>query len=160
MSIRSLGYDNENLDKVFCYFMKVVLHLQKSGVEDFPLKNNLPSPYKAFLDTAMEIFLSSPLPELSRLLLEAEYDSFQNQRETTKEEILGFQTIKELVWHIRYDDDFYGYLLATENIWGNTAIEYATLTFYPNLPEEVQCKYHIKELIEHIPSQLFQLDNF
>ena len=108
----------------------------------------------------MEIFLSSPPPELSRLLLEAEYDSFQNQRETTKEEILGFQTIKELVWHIRYDDDFYGYLLATENIWGNTAIEYATLTFYPNLPEEVQCKYHIKELIEHIPSQLFQLDNF
>ena len=56
MSVRSHGYDNENLDKVFCYFMRVILHLQKSGVEDLPLENNLPSPYKSFLDTAMEIF--------------------------------------------------------------------------------------------------------
>ena len=73
MSVRSHGYDNENLDKVFCYFMRVILHLQKSGVEDLPLENNLPSPYKSFLDTAMEIFLSATTPELARLILEAGY---------------------------------------------------------------------------------------
>lgn len=43
MSVRSLGYDNENLDKVFCYFMRVILHIQKSGVEDLSLENNLPA---------------------------------------------------------------------------------------------------------------------
>lgn len=64
MSVRSLGYDSDNLDKIFYYFMRVILHLQKTGVEDLPLENNLPSPYKPFLDTAMDIFLRAPLPEL------------------------------------------------------------------------------------------------
>ncbi len=160
MSVRSLGYDNENLDKVFCYFMRVILHLQKSGVEDLPLENNLPVPYKTFLDTAMEIFLSSPLSELARLILESEYDAFLSNNEITPEEILGLQVIKELTWHIHYDDDYYEYLLSIENIWGNAAGEYASLTFYPNLPEEIKCKYHIKELIGHIPSDRFQLDHY
>lgn len=160
MSVRSLGYDNENLDKVLCYFMRVILHLQKSGVEDLPLENNLPSPYKPFLDTAMEIFLKSPLPELARLILEAEYDAFLSNKPVTLEEVLGLQIIKELAWHIHYDDDYYGYLFSTENIWGNAAVEYASLTFYPNLPEEVKCKYHVKELIGHIPPNMFQLDNY
>lgn len=130
MSVRSLGYDNENLDKVFCYFMRVILHLQKSGVEDLPLENNLPSPYKPFLETAMEIFLRSPSPELARLILEAEYDIFLSNKATTsnktitREEVLGLQIIKELAWHIHYDDDYYGYLLSIENIWGNAAVEY------------------------------------
>lgn len=84
ISVRSLGYDNENLDKVFCYFMRIILHLQKSGVEDLPLENSTPSPYKQFGDTSMEIFLSSPLPELARLLLEAEYDFLINGKQRAR----------------------------------------------------------------------------
>ncbi len=145
---------------LFVYpFFTLDSHLQKSGVEDLPLENNLPSPYKPFLDTAMDIFLKALSPELARLILETEYDIFLSNKEITHEEVLGLQIIKELVWHIYYDD-YYGYLLSIENIWGNAAIEYASLTFYPNLPEEVKCKYHINELIEHIPSHMFQLDNY
>ena len=160
LSVRILGYDSDNLDKIFCYFMRVILHLQKTGVADLPLENNLPSPYKPFLDTAMNIFLRAPLPELAHLILETEYDIFLRNKEITQEEVLGLQIIKELAWHIHYDDDYYGYLLSIEDIWGNAAMEYASLTFYPNLPEEVKCKYHVKELIEHIPSSMFQLDNY
>ena len=160
MSVRSLDYDNDDLDKIFCYFMRVILHLQKSGVEDLPLENNLPSPYKLFLDTAMKIFLSATTPELARLLLETEYDALLSPRETTQEVVLGLHIIKELTWHIRYDNDYYGYLFSTENIWGNSAIEYASLTFYPNLTEEVKHKYCVEELIERIQSNMFQLDNY
>lgn len=160
MSVRSHGYDNENLDKVFCYFMRVILHLQKSGVEDLPLENNLPSPYKSFLDTAMEIFLSATTPELARLILEAEYDVLLSRKEATLEVVLGLQSIKELTWHIRYDNDYYGYLFSTENIWGNSAIEYSSLTFYPNLTEEVQHKYYNRKLMERIPFHMFQPDNY
>lgn len=160
MSVRSLGYDNEEMDKIFCYFMRVVLHLQKSGVEDLPLENNLPAPYKSFLDTAMEIFLQSPRPELARLLLEAEHSAFLGNSKISHEAYLGLQVIKELAWHVHYDDDYYGYLLSTENIWGNSALEYATLTFYPNLPEQIKCKYQVHELIQNVPTEMFQLDNY
>ncbi len=39
MSVRSLGYDSEALDHIICYFMRTVLRLQKSGIENLPLKN-------------------------------------------------------------------------------------------------------------------------
>lgn len=48
MSIRSLGYDSDNLDQIICYFMKTILHLQASGVENLPLENNLAEPWKKF----------------------------------------------------------------------------------------------------------------
>lgn len=160
MSIRSLGYDNENLDKIICYFMKTILHLQKSGIENLPLENNLPIPYKPFLDTAMRIFLHSPSPELAHLILNAEYDALLNNELTSLEIIMGLQVIKELAWHIHYDKDYYNYLLSLENIWGNIAIEYATFTFYPNLPEEIKHKYHIHELIKYVPNNMFRLDDY
>lgn len=160
MSIRSLGYDSEDLDRIVCYFMRTILHLQKSGVEDLPLENDLPAPYKAFLDTAMELFLHSPLPELARLLLDAEYDALLSKGEFSAEACLGLGFIKECAWHIHYDEDYYGWLLSTENIWSNPALQYASRTFYPNLPEEIKSKYHIHELLESIPDEMFRLDDF
>ena len=48
MSVRSLGYDSDNLDQIICYFMKTILHLQASGIENLPLENNLAEPWKIF----------------------------------------------------------------------------------------------------------------
>ncbi len=142
MSVRSDGYDSETLDRIFCYFMRTILHLQESGIENIPLENEFQAPYKEFLDRAMDIvFQISPAPELARLLLDTEYDTVLNHQKLPREEVLGLQLIKELAWHIHYDEDYYGYLFSTENIWGNTACQYASLTFYPNLPEEIKNKY-------------------
>mgnify|MGYP000014809318 FL=1 len=160
MSVRSLGYDSEDLDRIICYFMRMVLQLQKFGVENLPLKNTLVEPYKTFLDTAIGVFLDSPDPELARLILEAEYDATISHGQVSTETALGLQLIKEFTWHIHYDEDYYNYLLSTENIWGNTAIEYASLTFYPNLPEEIKCKHHIHDLIAIIPEKMFRLDDY
>ena len=161
MSVRSSGYDSEALDRVFRYFMRTILRLQRSGVEELPVKNDLPGPYGEFLDTAMEIFLACEPPELARLLLEAEYGFALKREGLTREEILGLRTIVELTWHIRYDGDCCQYLLETQNIWGNTALEYVALTFYPNLPEEARAQYFPeKELYERIPPQALRLDDY
>lgn len=160
MRIRSLGYDSEELDQILCYFMKTTLHLQASGVEDLPLPNPITGLCGEFLNTAMNIFLSAPLPELARLLLDTEYDAALRNSPASVEQTLRMQVIKELAWHLRYDSDFYGYLLSIENIFSSRAMEYATLTFYPNLPEEIQRKHHIDDLIRNIPQELFRLDDF
>lgn len=160
MGIRSFGYDSENLDRIICYFMRTVLQCQEYGVENLPLKNTLDEPYKTYLDVAMRIFLHSPVPELARLTLEAEHDAALCRGQVSTEIAMGLQLIKELTWHIHYDEDGYEYILSTENIWGNEAMEYASLTFYPNLPEDIKSKYHIHHLIEHIPEKMFRLDDF
>lgn len=151
MSVRSLGYDSDRLDQIICYFMRTILHLQASGMKDLPLENNLSEPWNPFLDTVMRIFLESPSPEIARLILESEYISALHCEQISTEIVMGFQLIKEFAWHIHYDKDYYSYFLSTENLWGNDAIEYATRTFYPNLPNDIKIKYHIFELIQHVP---------
>ena len=160
MSVRSLGYDSEHLDQIICYFMRTILHLQASGIENLPLENNLADPWNGFLDIAMETFLACPSPEIARLVLESEYDKVLHCEQVSKEVIMGLQLIKEFTWHIHYDKDFYSYLLSTENIWGNCALEYAALTFYPNLPDNVKEKHHIFELIQHIPETMLRLNDY
>lgn len=160
MHIRSLGYDSKNLDSIICYFMRTVLQVQKFGVENLPLENTLDEPYKTFLDTAMQIFLASPVPELARLILEAEYDAVLSGGQISTETAIGLQLMKEFTWHIHYGEDPYGYILSTENIWGNDTIEYASFTFYPNLPEDIKSKYHIQDLIQNIPEKMFRLEDY
>lgn len=160
MRIQSFGHDRGNFDAIFCYFMRTVLCIQGSRVDSLPLDNNLTYPCKTFLDTAMKVFLTSLPPERFRLILEEEYDQVLERGKITIETAKGLQLIKELVWHVRYDKDYYHYLLSTENQWGDTAIEYARFTFYPNLPEEKKCEYHIPELIKHIPENMLRLDDY
>lgn len=148
MSIRSLGYDSDNLDQIVCYFMRTILHLQASGIENLPLENNFTEPWNTFLNAAMEVFLASPSPELARLILESEYDTVLHCEQISTEIVMGLQLIKEFAWHIHYDEDYYCYLLSTENLWGNSALEYAALTFYPNLPEDVKTKYDILSFMQ------------
>ncbi|MCI8477342.1 MAG: hypothetical protein HFE97_03190 [Oscillospiraceae bacterium] len=152
MSIRSLKRDNKTLDQIVCYFMETVIHRQVSGVEDLPLENPLEEPFRSFLDAAMEAALSASGPTLTRLILEAEYSAAVSWGVMTAEETLNLQVIKELAWHSYYDLDPYGYLLETENLWGNDALIYAARTFYPTLPEEIRTQYQIPA---QTPSQSF-----
>ncbi len=160
MSIRSMGYDSERLDSIICYFMRTALQCDKHGVEKLPLKNTLDEPYKAYLDVAMKLFLDAPPAELARLILEAEYTAAVSRGSISAETAVGLQLIKELAWHIHYDENCYSYLPSTENIWGNDAIEYASFTFYPNLPEDMKNRYHIHDLIGNIPEKMLRIDDY
>ena len=42
-SIKS-RYSNEVLDRIFRYFMRMVLHLQNSGIEKLPLEKDFKNP--------------------------------------------------------------------------------------------------------------------
>lgn len=160
MSVRSLRYDNESLDNIICYFMRTILHLQNTGIERLPLENHFAEPYKSFTDVAVELITGGQPPEISRLILESKYDEIISRGEITAETALGLQLIKELSWHIHYDEDYYCYLLSIDNLWGNTALKYASFTFYPNLPEDIKEKYRISDLIKYIPQEKFKTEDY
>lgn len=158
-SIKS-RYSNEVLDSIFRYFMRVVLHLQNSGIEKLPLENDFEEPLKSFIDVAVDLIIDGQPLEISDLILNAEYDAVLSGGRVSVKTAMNLRLIKELSWHIHYDEDDYGYLLSTENLWGNEVIEYASRTFYPNLPEEVKEKYQIHDLIKYMPKEAFRLDDY
>lgn len=160
MSIRSLRRDSPALDKVFIYFMRTILHLERTGVEHLPLENPLEEPWRGFLDKSMAIFSSCCSPELARLLLDTERDVFLSQGSLTAETALGMEVIREMAWQLRYNQDVYEYLLRTENLWGQDALQYAALTFYPNLPEEARKKHGIDNPIETLRPELLRLSDY
>ena len=153
-------YANKNLDKIICYFMRTILNLQESGIEKFPLENPLEEPLKSYLELAIELMIDGQPKEISELILSAEYDCLIQNKNLDVNTTLCLKIIKELSWHIHYDEDYYEYILSLENIWGNEVFEYASLTFYPNLPNSAKEKYKIDDLIKHIPQDKFQLDNY
>ena len=158
-SIKS-RYGNEILDRIFCYFMRIVLRLQNSGIDNLPLENDFEEPLKSYMDIAVDLIIDGQPPEISRLILEAEYDAVLSKATVSAKTAMSLRLIKELSWHIHYDEDYYGYLLSTENLWGNKVFEYASWTFYPNLPEEIKKKYQIHDLIKYIPKEAFRLDDY
>ena len=161
MSIRSSGRDNPELDEIVCYFMRTVLHAQKTGVIDLPLDNPLTEePARSFLDKCMDIFCQCCAPELSALLLNAEYDAVLSQGPLTAQQTLSLRVIKELTWHIYYDEDRYTYLDTTEALWGQKAMQYAWRTYYPNLPPDVLKKLHLDDLLSGFPEEMRQPDNY
>lgn len=160
MSVRSCGYDNDTLDAVLCYFMRTVLHLQETGVEKLPLEHSLPEPVAAYMDIAMELLTGGTPPEISEIILEAEHDVLVSRGEMDIDTAVCLRTIREVSCHIRFDEDCYGYLLNTCNLWGNRALEYASRTFYPRLPEEIREKYGIDALIRYVPPEMFRLEDY
>ncbi len=161
MSVRSSGYDSDILDQVLCCFMRTILRLQESGVEKLPVENHLPEPLKSYMKAAMGLFTGGEPPEITRIILEAEYDVLlHNLPGVDIETVMGLQMIKELSFHIRFDDDYYRYLLDTCNLWGNTALEYACLTFYPKLPDEIREKYGVNDLIRFVPREKMRLEDY
>ena len=158
-SIKS-RYSNEILDKIFRYFMRTVLHLQNSGIENLPLENDFEEPLKSFLDIAVDLIIDGQPPEISRLILDAEYDAKISDAAVSVKTAMNLQVIKALSWHIHYDEDSYKYLLSTVNLWGNEISEYAARTFYPNLPEEIKERYQIHDLIKYMPKDAFRLEDY
>ena len=158
-SIKS-RYSNEILDSIFRYFMRMVLHLQNSGIEKLPLENDFEEPLKSYMDIAVDLIIDGQPPEIASLILDAEYDAILSETAVSAKTALSLRLIKELSWHIHYDEDYYGYLLSTVNLWGNEVFEYASRTFYPNLPEEIKERYQIHDLIKYMPQEAFRLDDF
>ncbi len=158
-SIRS-KYGNENLDKIFLYFMRTILHMQNHGIEKLPLYNDFEEPLKSYIQVAMDLILDGQPPETASLILDAEYGAILSSGQVRTETALNLLLIKELSCHIHYDEDCCGYLLSTVNLWGNEVFAYASKTFYPNLPEEIKKKYHIYELIKYMPPDAFRLDDY
>ena len=158
-SIKS-RYSNEILDRIFRHFMRIILHLQSSGIEKLPLENDFEEPLKSFMDIAVDLIIDGQPPEITRLILDAEYDAVLSGGSVSAKTAVSLRLIKELSWHIHYDDDYYGYLLSMENLWGNEVFEYASRTFYPNLPEEIKERYQIHDLIKYIPKEAFRLDDY
>ena len=158
-SVRSI-YSNEVLNRIFRYFMRTVLHLQDSGIEKLPLENDFEEPLKSFMDIAVDLIIDGQPPEIASLILDAEYDAVLSGVAVSVKTAMSLRLIKELSWHIHYDQDYYGYLLSTVNLWGNEVFEYASRTFYPNLPEEIKERYQIHDLIKHIPKELFRLEDY
>ncbi len=158
-SIKS-RYSTEILDRIFCYFMRVVVHLQDSGIEKLPLENDFQEPLKSFMDIAVDLVIDGQPAEIADLILNAEYDAILSSGKVSVDTVMILRLIKELSWHIHYDKDYYGYLLSTVNLWGNEVFEYASRTFYPNLPEDVQEKYQIYDLLKHMPEDAFRRDDY
>ena len=159
VSIKS-RYSNESLDKIFRYFMRIVLHLQESGIEKLPLENDFEEPLKSFMDVAVNLIIDGQPEEIADLILNAEYDAILSSGRISVKTAMELRLVKELSWHIHYDKDSYGYLLSTVNLWGNGVFEYASWTFYPNLPEEIKERYQIHDLIRSIPQEAFRLDDY
>lgn len=155
-------YSSKVLNDIVLYFMKTILNLQKKGIEDLPLKSNFKEPIQTYLQLAMELLIDGQSPEISELILNAEYRVafVQSKDQNSTELALGLQMIKELSQHIHYDEDYYAYLLSTCNLWGNEVFEYASMTFYPNLPKEIKNKYHIDDVMKYIPPELFKLNDY
>lgn len=164
MNIRGSKRDNPDLDQIICYFMRTVLHIEKSGLADLPLENTVEKePYRSFLDRCMGIFCQCNPPELTQLLLGAEYDALLSQGPLTAEQTLGLRAIKELCWHVYYDREGgpCGYLDSTGNLWGQQANQYAWWTYYPNLPEDVRKELHVsEEALAMIPREMLRLDDY
>ena len=159
MSIKS-RYNNGVLDRIFRYFMRMVLHLQNSGIEKLPLENDFEEPLKSFIDIAVDLIIDGQPLEIASLILDAEYDAILSGTSVSVKTAISMRLIKELSWHIHYDEDYYGYLLSTENLWGNEVSEYACRTFYPNIPEEIKERYQIHDLIKYMPKEAFRLDDY
>lgn len=153
-------YSNEKLDDIICYFMKIILRLQNSGIEKLPIENQFEQPIKNYLELAVELIIDGQPIEISDLILDTEYDMIFLSGKVDANILLILRTIKELSKHIHYDDDYYRHIMSTTNLWGNRVFEYAAKTFYPNLPDNIKEKYGISELIKNIPQDMFQLENY
>lgn len=108
----------------------------------------------------MELIIDGQPPEISDLILDAEYDTIVSNEGITEELAFVLRMIRELSYHIHYDSDYYRYILSTDNLWGNEIFEYASCTFYPNMPDDARHRYHIDGLIRHMPEYMLKRDDY
>lgn len=151
------------LDLIFIYFMRTALHLYKSGIERLPLENPLDrEPLRSFLDSAVDAVLDCLPPDLGRMVLESKREAILSQGPLTAEDALRLRFIQELALSLqgRDFDRFYDLFLSSQEWWGEPAMEYAALTFYPNLPPEVREKYSIENPMETMRPEALRPDDY
>lgn len=151
------------LDLIFIYFMRTALHLYKSGIERLPLENPLDrEPLRSFLDSAVDAVLDCLPPDLGRMVLESKREAILSQGPLTAEDALRLRFIQELALSLqgRDLDRFYDLFLSSQEWWGEPAMEYAALTFYPNLPPEVREKYSIENPMETMRPEALRPDDY
>ena len=104
--------------------------------------------------------MEGELETVTDLIMRTEYDHILKKYDCDIQVMLCLNVIRTLSYHIHYDTDYYHYILSLENIWGNNVFEYASKTFYINIPDEYRDKYKINELIKHIPFEMMQPHNY
>ena len=61
-------YRSEKLDDIFCYFMKTILRLEKTGIGSLPVEFEGEEPVKGFLMLSMRLLTEAEPPETTRLI--------------------------------------------------------------------------------------------
>lgn len=160
MGIIREQYSEKTLDEILIYFMKTILHLQESGIEKLPLENKFQEPIRGYITLSVDLIMEGELEAVTELIMRTEYDHILKKYDCDAKIILCLNVIWALSSHIHYDTDYYCYILSLENIWGNKAFEYASKTFYFNIPEEYREKYRINELIKFIPVETMKPNDY
>lgn len=153
-------YGNEEIDELFCYFMRTVLRIQKNGAVRIPIDVSFEEPVNTYLKTAVNLMEDAQPPEITELVLQIEYDQILLKNTLTKTQITLLVLIRELSKHIRFDKDMTGFLLSTGNLWNEKANVYATKTFYCNMPLEIQKREGFDFILKNIPESFLEPDNF
>ena len=151
------------LDQIFIYFMRTALRIQKEGIVRLPLPNPLErEPLRCFLDDAVNALLNCLPPQLGRMVLESQREALLSQGPLTAEDVLRLRFIQELALSLQGRDmeDFYSLFLSTQEWWGQAAMEYAALTFYPKLSPEVRERHCVENPIETMAPERLQPDHY
>lgn len=155
------NFGSENLDRIFRYFMRTVLRMEKKGLLALPVENDLQGePLRSYLDLAMTLFVDAQPQQVVRPILESQYDFIVTNSGLSADKAMEMWLIRELSLHIHFDPDPYDFLLSTGNLWGGLAERFACLTFYPNLPAGVQRLYGLGQAVEHIPAEMLRLEDY
>ena len=88
-------YSNKVLDRIFCYFMRTILHLQNSGIEKLPIKNDFEEPVKSYMDIGVNLLIDGQPPEIACLILDAEYDAILCKSVASVEILMSLRLIKD-----------------------------------------------------------------
>lgn len=159
MNLRK-DYGNEDIDELFCYFMKTVLRIQKNGAAQIPIDVTFEEPINTYLKIAINLMEDAQPAEITELVLQTEYEQIFLNNTPTKTQITLLVLIKELSKHIRFDKDMTDFLLSTANLWNDKANAYATKTLYCNLPLEIQKREGMDFILKNIPKSFLEPDNF
>lgn len=154
-------FGGEELDRLLRYFMRTVIRMEKSGMLALPVENDIKGePLRSYLELCMRFVMDAQPEEVARPILESQYSFILNNSKLSPDTALEMWLARELSLHIHYDSDPYDFLLRTGNLWGELAEEFATRTFYPNMPADAQKKYGVDEVLRHIPEGFLRPEDY
>ncbi len=154
-------FGSENLDKIFRYFMRTILRIEKAGILALPVENDLAGEtQRSYLDLAVRMITDAQPEEVARPILESQYSFILNNASLPPEAAMEMWFIRELSLHIHYDKDPSEFLLRSGNLWGPLTEEFACRTFYPNFDEEWQKMHYVDDVMAHIPEELLRPEDY